>query len=168
VSRRALRDGRVIVIRPVRPDDAGRVKSFVAHMSGESLYMRFHKWVAAPSERLVHFLTDIDYARHMALVCILEGADGAEELIGEARYVQDADGQGCEFGIMIADAWRKTGIAGLLMHALIGAARARGLKRMEGLVLRANNTMLRFTRALGFETIGIPEDATTVRVVKRL
>ena len=35
-------------------------------------------------------------------------------------------------------------------------------------MLRTNDEMLRFTRALGFETIAVPEDATIVRVVKKL
>jgi acetyltransferase len=69
---------------------------------------------------------------------------------------------------MIADDWRRTGIAGLLMEALIGTARDRGLKTMEGLVLRANRTMLRFVRGLGFEISSVPEDPVTLRVVKQL
>jgi acetyltransferase len=69
---------------------------------------------------------------------------------------------------MIADDWRKSGIAGLLMDALIRAARARGVKRMEGLVLRTNGAMLRFARALGFHTEAMPDDATIVLVVKDL
>lgn len=167
VSRRTLGDGRTILIRPIRPDDADRVKRFIASMTGESLYLRFHKWVAAPSQRLVHFLTNVDYSAHMALVCVVEGPDG-EELVGEARYVRNPGADSCEFGIMIAEAWRKTGIAGLLMDALIRAARDHGLKSMEGLVLRSNATMLRFTRALGFQAHPIPEDATELRVVKKL
>ena len=79
----------------------------------------------------------------------IHGEGAAAEVAGEARYVVNPDGKSCEFGVMIADAWRKSGVAGLLMEALIRVARERGLASMEGLVLRY--PPLRFARALGFE-----------------
>ena len=164
---RRLFDGRQVTIRPVRPDDCAGERDFLDRLSLDSRYLRFHKVVRAPSDRLVHFLTDIDYEKHMAYVCTAVNAD-REELVGEARYTVNPDGTTCEFGVMIADAWHKTGIAGLLMEALICTARERGLAQMEGLVLRRNRAMLRFARALGFEIVPIPEDAHTVRVVKTL
>jgi acetyltransferase len=123
--------------------------------------------VRAPTDKLVHFLTDIDYDKHMAYVCTAASGD-REELVGEARYVTNPDGVNCEFGVMIADQWHKSGIAGILMETLIRTARERGLKTMEGLVLRRNAAMLRFARGLGFKIHSVPEDPTTMRVVKRL
>ena len=165
---RRLFDGRKVVIRPVRADDDLLERDFLAsRVSGESRYLRFHKWVGAPSDKLIHFLTDIDYDRHMAFVCIHGEGDDAE-VAGEARYVVNPDGKSCEFGVVIADAWRKSGVAGLLMEALIRVARERGMSSMEGLVLRNNRPMLRFARALGFEAHSVAEDATTLRIVKKL
>ncbi|MBI3915649.1 MAG: GNAT family N-acetyltransferase [Betaproteobacteria bacterium] len=69
---------------------------------------------------------------------------------------------------MIADDWHKTGIAGLLMEALIRVARERGLEQMEGLVLTSNTTMLRFARALGFQVRPMADDLTTKLIVKKL
>ena len=168
VQERRLLDGRKVVIRPVRADDDLLERDFLSSgVSGESRYLRFHKWVGAPSDKLIHFLTEIDYERHMAFICIHgQGADA--EVAGEARYVVNPDGKSCEFGVVIADAWRKSGVAGLLMEALIRVARERGLTSMEGLVLRNNPPMLRFARALGFEVHSVPEDPTTLRIVKTL
>ena len=59
-------------------------------------------------------------------------------------------------------------VAGLLMEALIRVARDRGLRSMEGLVLRNNPPMLRFARALGFEVYSVAEDPLTLRIVKAL
>jgi L-amino acid N-acyltransferase YncA len=70
--------------------------------------------------------------------------------------------------VVIADDWHKSGIAGLLMEALIAFARERRFETMEGLVLRDNRDMLKFTRALGFEAVAMPEDPTLVRVVRKL
>jgi acetyltransferase len=162
-----LRDGRKVTIRPVRRDDGLLERDFIRRLSGETRYLRFQKWVHSPSDRLIHFLTDVDYDRHLALVGAFE-RDGEEEVVGEARYVADADGANCELGIVIADNWQKSGLAGVLMEALLRAARARGLKRMEGQVLATNRPMLRFVRALGFEVQPEPGDRTMVRIVKTL
>lgn len=164
---RQLADGRAVLIRPIRPDDEPAEREFFDQLSGETRYQRFQKWVKALSDRLIHFFTHIDYDRHMAFVCAAQ-VDGRELLVGEARYVANPDGRSCEFGVVIADDWHKTGIAGLLMEALIRAAGARGFETMEGMVLSTNGEMLRFVRALGFEILPVPEDGTIVRVVKKL
>ena len=162
-----LFDGRTVLIRPVRHNDAVLERDFLTGLSGESRYLRFQKWVQAPSDKLIHFLTDVDYERHVALVCIVSD-EGREKLVGEARYVADADGKHCEFGIMIADDWHNTGIAGLLMADLIAAARKRGFAIMEGLVLSHNSAMLRLARGLGFEIERVPDDFATMRITKTL
>lgn len=166
VCEHQLLDGRTVTLRPIRPEDAAPVREFLNELSGESKYMRFQKWVHAPSDKLIHFLTDVDYDRHMALVCAAK-IGGREEIVGEARYVMSADGKTCELGIVIADTWHKSGVAGLLMEALLGAARERGVQSIEGLVLAHNTEMLRFVRALGFDTQRVTEDRTIMRIVKK-
>jgi RimJ/RimL family protein N-acetyltransferase len=167
VRTRRLSDGRTVTIRPIRPKDEALEREFLGHLSKENWYLRFHKWINAPSDNLVHFFTDIDYDRHMAFICTVPDA-GKEAVVGEARYVAGPDGRNCDLGIVIADSWHKTGIAGLLMEALLAAARERGFERMDGLVLARNVAMLRFARGLGFEVRPIPDDPATRLIVKRL
>jgi acetyltransferase len=157
----------VVIIRPIRRKDQVREREFLTGLSWETWYFRFHKYVAAPSDNLVHFFTDIDYDRHMAFVCTV-GTEHGEEVVDEARYLVNPDGKSCDFGIMIADSWHKSGIAGLLMETLIRTARERGLKTMEGLVLTRNHRMLRFARALAFEIRELPGDPATKVIVKNL
>ena len=162
-----LFDGRTVTIRPIRRDDLERAREFLAGLSAENRYLRFQKWISVPSEKLAHYLSDVDYDRHMALVCVAGPGDDAP-IVGDVRYNVSADGKSCEFGVMISDAWHNTGIAGLLMDDLMAAARRRGLKRMEGLVLSANRSMLHFARGLGFRVSPVPEDLTTKQIVKKL
>ena len=164
---RHLADGRTVLIRPIREDDEPAERVFFDALSGETRYLRFMKFVHALNDKLIHFFTHVDYRRHMAFVCEAE-VGGARRLVGEARYVGNEDGKSCEFGVVIADDWHRTGIAGLLMHALIESARANGYETMEGLVLRENPDMRRFVKALGFESHAEEADWTVVRVVKRL
>ncbi len=167
VTRKRLRDGREVTIRPVRREDDLAERDFIQRLSGETRYLRFQKWVHSPSDRLIHFLTDVDYDKHLALVCLHE-RDGGEDVVGEARYVIEPGGESCELGVVIADDWQKSGLAGVLMQALLETARGRGLKRMEGFVLSTNRQMLRFVRALGFRVEPMEEDRTLVRIVKDL
>lgn len=166
-QKHTLWDGRTVTIRPIRADDAVRMRAFLTETSGESRYKRFQKWVHAPSNTLIHFLTDVDYDRHMAFVCSVEN-EGEEELVGEARYGAPPTGTRCELGIIIKDSWRKTGVAGILMEALIRAARNRGFEVMDGMVLANNRPMLRFARALGFELERMDDDCANLRIVKNL
>ena len=164
---RTLADGRTVLIRPIRPDDEAEEQRFFAGLSEESRRMRFMKAVHEFGEEMIRFFTHIDYEHHMAFVCEVN-ENGLTMLVGEARYVGNPDGATCEFGVVVADAWRRSGIAGLLMAALMRAARERGYRSMGGLVLKENARERRFARALGFEESSCAEDPTTVRVVKQL
>lgn len=158
-----LADGRTVLIRPIRPADEPGERAFFDGLSGESKELRFMKNARSLNEQLIHFFTHIDYDRHMAYVCEHDG-----RLVGEARYLANPDRASCEFGIVIGDAWHHSGIARLLMDALIGAARERGFETMEGLVLRGNANMIGFVRELGFELQAERYEPTMVRVVKPL
>lgn len=162
-----LSDGRMVVIRPVRPDDLARMREFLGQLSVENRYRRFQKWTGPPSDRLARYLVEVDYGLAVAFVCTPDGGEEAP-IVGDARFGENPDGESCEFGVMIADDWHNSGIAGLLMDDLIRTARARGLKRMEGLVLATNAAMRRFARGLGFTVSAIPGDSTTVSIVKNL
>lgn len=70
--------------------------------------------------------------------------------------------------MVIADDWHGSGIAALLMEALIAAAQARGFETIEGLVLRRNEVMLSFVRELGFALAAEPREPAVVRVIRKL
>lgn len=168
VRRRRLADGRTVLIRPIRADDEAAQREFFAGLSDEAKQRRFLKRAEEVlDEALIHFFTHIDYDRHMAFVCEAT-EDGRGRLVGEARYVANPDARSCEFGVVVADDWHGSGIAGLLMDALIRAAQARGFETMDGLVLRDNHDMLRFVKALGFEAQPEPLEPAHVRVTLKL
>lgn len=162
-----LFDGTLFMIRPIRAADAQMEQDFVRHLSAEARYTRFMGTLKELSASKLRYLTDIDYVRHLALVATIE-RDDAEVEIGVSRYVVNPDDTSCEFAIVVDDAWQGSGVAGILMRALIAAARARGLETMEGLVLASNHKMLKFCRQLGFSAESMPEEPGTVRMTKRL
>ena len=165
--RHRLADGRTVTIRPISADDADRVRALLEASSDESRYRRFQKWIEAPSSALVHFLTDLGPRGGVALVASVPTASG-EDIIAEARCMASADGKSCELGLLVEDAWQKTGVAGVLMEALIEAARDRGFATIEGLVLKSNAPMLQFSRAFGFSIEPLEADHTTLRIRRLL
>ena len=88
--------------------------------------------------------TQIDYDRELALVAVAD-TGGVPVFVGVARYITNPDQESAEFAVVVADAWQGRGVARVLMERLIDCARRRGLRRLEGAVLRANHNMLKFT-----------------------
>ncbi|HJV96394.1 MAG TPA: GNAT family N-acetyltransferase [Albitalea sp.] len=160
-------NGTPVTLRPMHADDAPLEDEFVRSLSSESRYKRFMVTLRELPPKKLAYLTDVDEIHHVALVATVD-RDGREALIGVARYVVDPSGTSCEFAIAVADAWQGSGVAGILMHTLMDTARARGLTRMEGLVLATNRRMLHFTRQLGFSLEHDPDDRDTLRAVRTL
>lgn len=167
VRQRVLFDGTPVAIRPIRTDDSGMEQEFVRHLSEDSRYFRFMASLRELSPKKLKFFTEIDYDRHMAFVATIL-REGKEVEIGVARYVATENPHSCEFAVTVDDAWQGSGVAGLLMISLEGAARERGFKTMEGIVLATNHKMLKFARQLGFKRNRIPGDADTVHLELQL
>jgi len=161
-----LADGTDVVIRPIRPEDAVLTQEFVHNLSEESRYSRFMNSVQELSESMLVRFTQIDYSREMALLAVTEEKDKEIEL-GVARFAINPDGDSCEFALVVADSMRGKGLGNKLMTTLMDAARSKGLKSMEGEVLKDNAGMLKLMKRLGFKYETSPDDdgIKTVRKV---
>ncbi len=163
VSHWQLADGTDVVIRPIRPEDVWLVQDFVKNLSEEARYFRFMKSVEQLSESLLVRFTQIDFSREMALIAVRTESDKEIEL-GVTRYAINPDGESCEFALVVADSMRGTGLGHKLMTALMDIARSKGLKRIEGEVLKNNASMLKLMKRLGFTASVNPEDSSIKNV----
>ena len=146
---------RLPAVRAVRAADAEAMREFVQQaLSPAARRCRFHGALQGCSAALLRHLTRVDGVQHVAFVATVPGDDGAERVVGEARYVAcrgDERNAGCaEFAIAVADDWQGRGLADRLMAALFDRARDAGLRWLYGDVLGSNERMLGFTRRLGF------------------
>lgn len=164
---RYLFDGTPVMIRPIRREDAPMEEEFVKHLSPDSRYKRFMSTFQELPPGKLKYLTEIDYVRHLALVAVVQ-QDGQDLEIGVARYVANPSGNSCEFAVAIDDAWQGSGVAGILMLALIDAAKERGMGNMEGIILASNHKMLKFARQLGFALHRDPDDPGMFRALRTL
>jgi acetyltransferase len=176
-ERVTLKDGRDILIRPIQPEDAQREREFVARLSPETLYFRFMMPVKELSPAMIERFTQIDYARELALVGISgtktdnknnarTRTDSETAICGVARITPTTHPDRCEFAIVVEEAMQGNGLARALMHRLIAAARERGYRSMEGVILRDNPRMLKFCEAMGFTVEASPDDPAE-RIARR-
>ena len=108
-------------------------------------------------------LTQIDYDREMALVAT-ERLGPASRMLGVARIVADPDNERAEFAVMVRSDLKGQGLGYQLMTDILDYARARGIKRVFGDVLRENRTMLVMAEELGFKIVPDVNDPQVVRV----
>jgi acetyltransferase len=159
--------GLPVMVRPMCAEDMPLEDEFVRRLSRTSRYKRFMATLNELPPAKLWSLTHVDQVHDVALVAVVL-VDDAPALAGVSRYAVDRAGTGCEFALAVDDAWQGSGLAGILMHLLIEVARSRGLARMEGLVLRSNERMLKLGLQLGFTREADPEDRDTVRIVRAL
>ena len=161
-----LRDGSVLHVRPIRPEDADLEREFVHGLSEQTRYYRFFYRMSELSPAMLARFTQVDYDRELALVALAAAEDDApaQRFVGVARYIANPDRTSAEFAVVVADAWQRRGVARVLMRGLIVCAKRRGLERMVGTVLHVNEPMLAFVRSLGFSVADDPEDPTQVTV----
>jgi GNAT superfamily N-acetyltransferase len=142
-----LRDGTVVLVRPVRPDDADRFRAAFERLSQESRYRRF----LAPTPRLplsaVRYLTEVDHHDHEALVAVEpRTGDG----VASARYVRDADApHEAEAAVTVIDAWQGRGLGTVMLELLALRAVQVGVTHFCASVLADNRAAVRSLAHLG-------------------
>jgi acetyltransferase len=155
----SLKGGAMAHVRPIRPDDAEMLQTFVRGLSQESRWFRFASAINELPARVLSRFTLIDYDREMALVAVIEDDQGGpDQLIGVSRIVTNPDGESCEFSLVVADAYKGQGLGSRLMGAITEHARSRGLTEIMGLILAGNTAMLRLMTSLGFSLAPFAED----------
>ncbi|AUB84216.1 bifunctional acetate--CoA ligase family protein/GNAT family N-acetyltransferase [Candidatus Thiodictyon syntrophicum] len=167
LERVQLPDGKDLVIRPIRPEDADMTQEFVRGLSEQTKYFRFMQAIKELTPEMLVRFTHIDYDREMALIGVIEH-DGEEAAVGISRYNSRPGGEACEFAVVVSDTWRNLGIGARLMRSLMANARRRGFRVMEGEVLTANTRMLALMKSLGFRIDADLEDPAVKLVTKVL
>jgi len=93
----------------------------------------------------------------IGIVATVPAADGID-IMGSAICVTGNNSTTCEFATTAASEYGGVGLASTLMTTLIDAAKAPGIRQMDGFVLSVNQPMLRLASRLGFSITPDPED----------
>jgi RimJ/RimL family protein N-acetyltransferase len=143
-----LRDGRVVEIRALRPDDQDEMLAAIGRTSPESLRRRFFVPKRGFSQAERTFFMKIDFSNHVALVAQID-EDGQSVIAGGGRYVLTRPNQ-AELAFVVVDAYQGHGIGTALLRHLITVARDAGLEELTAEVLPENAAMLKVFNRVGF------------------
>ncbi|MFJ2636149.1 GNAT family N-acetyltransferase [Streptomyces sp. NPDC087422] len=152
-----LRDGGIAHIRPIGPDDAGRLVDFYEQVSDESKYYRFFAPYPRLSDRDVHRFTHHDYNDRVGLAATVGG-----DFIATVRYDRTDDagravsadkgttGTRAEVAFLVQDAHQGRGVASALLEHIAAVARERGILHFTAEVLPTNRKMVKVFTDAGF------------------
>lgn len=161
-ARYTLRDGRQVLIRPVRRSDGDLERELIDGLSADTSRMRFLGGIGQVSKQLMRILTDND-PQHEAFIAIAEDEGGNSHAVGVANFACDPDGRACECAVVVADNWQNVGLGKYLLQDLIDAARDDGLEEIYSIESASNSAIDHIARELGFACKSDPSDYTTVR-----
>ena len=150
LSRETLKDGTEVNVRAIRADDGPRILDAFKMLDRESIYRRFFSPKKELSDAELTQLTEVDFGKVSALVVTTQ-RDGVETLLGGGRYAVEAGDrpQSAELAFLTGEAYRRQGIASLLLRHLTLLARETSLSRFEADVLGENQSMLNVFRRSG-------------------
>jgi GNAT superfamily N-acetyltransferase len=149
--RTRLRDGTLVLVRPIRPDDKALLVDGFRRLSEESRIRRFMAPIRELSDEQLRSLTEIDYVDHFAWVALV--ADRPSFGIGVGRYIRLGDEPDvAEVAITVVDDYQGKGLGTLLLGILAGTARLAGITKFRALVLEDNRTMRTLMDSLGVES----------------
>ncbi len=146
-----LRDGRKVLLRPIRPEDEPAHYEFLEHVSAEDKRYRFFGNIGELPRSEMQKLTQIDYDREMAFVAKGPDSEGQEKTLGVVRAMTDPENYAAEFAILIRSDLKRQGLGRILMEKIIRYCRSRGTNRIVGQALLSNQGMAGLAEAVGFE-----------------
>ncbi|MCX5809274.1 MAG: GNAT family N-acetyltransferase [Proteobacteria bacterium] len=155
-----LRDGRDVILRPLRAEDEPLIKEMMSSLSEETLRVRFFVVMEINHRMLMQFC-NIDYDREIAFVAELKEGE-KKRIIGGGRLIIEPDFKSGQFALLIQDDFHGKGLGEKFLDILIGIAQERELEEIYGVVLTENEKMLRVCRKFGFKPTKLPDGITRV------
>jgi GNAT superfamily N-acetyltransferase len=149
----SLKDGTVIHLRPIRPDDAPGLVALFDRLSQQTAYQRFFSVLKRLPPAYARVFANVNYRQRLAIVAERETPTGSE-LIGVGRY-EPADASGnvptiapsiaptiAEVAFVVQDGWQGRGLGSILLDEVLRAGLARGVQHFRAFVLADNYRML--------------------------
>jgi len=152
-----LRNGGLVKIRPIRPEDEPRMVQFHGTLSDDSVFYRYAgmlKLDARVAHERLSRICFIDYDREMALVGERPAADGLPAIVAVARLTRLTGTREAEFALLVSDAVQGQGLGHVLLRRLFDVGRDWGIDRIVAEILHGNTPMRRVCTDLGFSFEG--------------
>ncbi len=147
---RTLKDGRAILIRPIRPEDEPEIVQFHKELSEHSIRQRYFEFVSldqrAAHERLLRICAT-DFDNEIALCAEVD--QGA--IAGVIRMTKIPGTKKCDLKLIIRDDFQRSGIGRVLIETCLEVAKAEKLESIHATLLNENSGMIALAKSFGFE-----------------
>ena len=133
-----------LVVRPVAPGDAERLRRFFGRLSDQTVYRRFFTLFPAPPPAVFGHLLDGGGRDHESLA-VLDG----EEIVAVAGWDRVVgDEESAEIAVLVEDAWQHHGLGRALVRMLTSHAVRHGITVITATVLSENGPARRLAMSL--------------------
>jgi len=157
-----MKNGREIMIRPIRAEDEPLLVRFHETLSERTVYLRYF-YPMKLSQRVEHErlsrICFVDFDHEITLLAELPDPRPAESrIIGAGRLIKILGTGDAEFAILVGDAFQGFGLGMELLRRLVEIAPKENIRRIIGSILHDNTSILRVTERLGFKLQGQAKD----------
>ena len=153
-----MRDGRIVLLRPIKPEDEPLWLEMFQNFSEESIRYRFFQIIKdTPHEMRVRYC-NIDYDREIAIIAELT-EEGRRKILGVVRVSIEPDGKAGEIAFIIADPWQGLGLGTKMVDYTIDICKDMKIETLYAIMLPDNHRAINLTRKMGF-TLKYMEDGT--------
>ncbi|MFI5344597.1 MAG: bifunctional acetate--CoA ligase family protein/GNAT family N-acetyltransferase, partial [Chlamydiales bacterium] len=136
-----LKNGLVVTLRPIRPEDGSLIKRFHSELSEQSVYQRFFAFLSLDQrithERLVGICFN-DYDREFAIVAEITDKSQQKQIIGIGRLSKVPGIDRARLKMIIIDAYHHLGLGTELMKYLIVLAEKEKIQAIDAYILSEN------------------------------
>jgi acetyltransferase len=155
-----LRDGRSVLLRPIKPEDESLWLEMFEKFSDQSRRFRFFEVKKdAPHEVRIRYC-NIDYDREMGIVAEMHQGD-TRVFLGVVRMIIEPDGKTGEIAFIVADPWQGLGLGSKMVDYIIEISKDKKLETIFAIMLRDNKRAIELVKKMGF-TIKYREDDAVV------
>ena len=153
-----MRDGRQILLRPIKPEDEPLWDEMFQTFSEQSIRYRFFQIIKdTPHETRVRYC-NIDYDREIAIVPELT-EDGKRKILGVVRVGIEPNGKAGEIAFIVADPWQCLGLGTKMVDYAIEIAKDMKIETLYAIMLADNLRAISLMKKMGF-AIEYSEDGT--------
>jgi acetyltransferase len=145
-----LKDGRRVLLRPIKPEDEPMWHELLASCSQQSIWFRFRYLFKQTTHEMATRFCFIDYDREIAIVAELEEND-RRRLIGVGRLVADADRTDAEYAVLVADAFQEAGLGSILTDYCLEIAKEQGIRKVFAETTPDNPRMIELMKHRDFQ-----------------
>jgi acetyltransferase len=153
-----LRDGRTVLLRPIKPEDEPLWLEMFQNFSEQSIRYRFFQIIKdTPHETRVRYC-NIDYDREIAIVPELT-ENGRKRILGVTRVSIEPDGKKGEIAFITADPWQGLGLGTKMIDYVLEICKDMKLETIYAIMLQDNFQAISLMKKMGF-TIKYSDDGT--------